>query len=79
MPGHPRVVVYVAQGCHLCDAALEVVADVCGSGSYAVVDVAGDAALERARRERIPVVSIDGVDRVTDFVEPDALLDALAS
>jgi Glutaredoxin-like domain (DUF836) len=75
----PRVVVYVAQGCHLCEAAVEVVRDVCGAAGFATVDIADAPALERAYRERIPVVAIDGADRFTYFVQPDALREALAS
>lgn len=78
MPG-PRVVVYVAQGCHLCDAALEVVRAVCGEDGCTAVDIASDPSLESAYRERIPVVAVDGFDRFTYFVEPDALREALAS
>ena len=72
-----RVVVYVAPGCHLCDAALEVVRAV-GGDEHVVVDNAADPALEAAYRARIPVVAIDGADRFTYFVEPDALRAALA-
>ena len=78
MPG-PRVAVYVAQGCHLCEAAVEAVRDVCGKGGYTTIDIAADPALERAYRERIPVVAIDGVDRFTYFVPPEGLREALAS
>ena len=71
------VVVYVAQGCHLCDAALEVVRDVCGD-AFSVVDITGDPVLERAYRERIPVVEVDGRASFTYFVHPDALRSAVA-
>jgi enamine deaminase RidA (YjgF/YER057c/UK114 family) len=69
--------VLVAPGCHLCEAALDVVQAVCPD-EVVVVDVAGDPALEAAYRERLPVVEVDGVERFTFFVEPDALREALA-
>jgi hypothetical protein len=72
------VVVYVGQGCHLCDAALEVVRDVCGD-AFAIVDITGDPGLERKYRERIPVVEIDGATAFTYFVHRDALRTAIGA
>jgi hypothetical protein len=66
------VVVYVAEGCYLCDAALEVVDRVC-AGDFARVDVGGDAELEAAYRTSLPVVEVDGERAFTYFVQPDAL------
>jgi hypothetical protein len=73
----PRIVVFVAQGCHLCEAALEIVASVCGD-AHEVVDITGDTALEAQYRERIPVVEVDGIERFTYFVTPEALRAAIA-
>jgi glutaredoxin len=75
-----RVVVYVARGCHLCDAALEVVGAVHADTTFAfdVVDITGDPALEAAHREHLPVVEIDGVRAFTYHVHPDALRGRLA-
>jgi hypothetical protein len=42
------------------------------------VDITGDDELERAYREWIPVVEIDGRRRFTYFVQPDALATAVA-
>ena len=63
---------YVAEGCHLCAAALEVVDRVC-AGDFERIDVAGDPALEASYRESLPVVEIDGERAFTFFVQPDAL------
>ena len=68
--------VVVGQGCHLCDAALDVVRSVCGE-AFEVVDITGDPELERRYRERIPVVEVDGVATFTYFVHPAALSEAL--
>ncbi|HET9287202.1 MAG TPA: glutaredoxin family protein [Gaiella sp.] len=73
----PRVVLFVAQGCHLCEAALDVVVSVCGD-AHAVVDITGDTALEKQYRGRIPVVEVDGIERFTYFVTPEALRAAIA-
>jgi hypothetical protein len=72
------VVVYVGQGCHLCDAAVEVVREVCGE-SFVVVDITDDAELESAYRERIPVVEIDGQALFSYFVHREALRTAIGA
>jgi Glutaredoxin-like domain (DUF836) len=71
--------VYIARDCSLCGPALEVVRGAQAELSFelTVVDVTGDDELERAYRERLPVVEIDGRDAFTYFVEPDALRRAL--
>jgi hypothetical protein len=66
------VVVYVAEGCHLCDAALEIVDRVC-AGDFERVDIGGDPALEAAYRTSLPVVEVDGERAFSYFVQPDAL------
>lgn len=67
-----RVRVYVAQGCHLCEVALETVAAVCGEG-FATVDITGVPELEAAYRERIPVIEVDGEVAFTYVVQEGAL------
>jgi hypothetical protein len=71
-----RVVLYHAQGCHLCDVALEVVLGVQAEEPFELdlVDIGGVPDLEAVYRERIPVVEIDGVDAFTYHVFHDALL-----
>jgi hypothetical protein len=68
--------VYVADGCHLCDVALEVVRSVCGE-SFEVVDITDIPELERRYRAVIPLVEIDGVERFRYELTEDDLLDAL--
>ena len=67
-----RVVVYTAPGCSLCGPAVEAVRAVCGD-DYSVVDITSNADLERAYRERIPVVEVDGIARFQYHVDPDEL------
>jgi glutaredoxin len=76
----PRVVVYHAVGCHLCDRAIDVVRDAQDELGFelALIDIGGDAALESRYRERLPVVEIDGRDAFTYVVSPEALRDLLA-
>jgi len=53
-----RVVLYTAQGCHLCERARTTLI---GEGvAYDEIDITGDAALEAEYREWLPVVEIDG-------------------
>ena len=63
---------FVAEDCHLCERALEVVEQVC-SGDFERVDIGGDPVLEAAYREWIPVVEIDGERAFTYFVQAEAL------
>jgi glutaredoxin len=54
----PRVVLYSARGCHLCEQAREML-DAEGV-LYTEVDITDDPALESTYREWLPVVEIDG-------------------
>jgi glutaredoxin len=66
------VVVYHAQDCHLCERALEQVRAMREELAFDLreVDITGDPALERAYREWLPVVEIDGKRRFTYYVQP---------
>jgi hypothetical protein len=73
------LVVYTAAGCHLCEAALEVIDDVRAQVAFElrIVDIAHDAELDARYRELLPVVEIDGEQAFTWFVDPDALRERL--
>ena len=75
------VTLYTAPGCSLCSRALEVLREAEAELGFEleVVDIEGDAALEAAYREHLPVVEIDGQRAFTYFVEPEALRRRLAS
>ena len=75
-----RVVVYHAQGCHLCDRALEQVRALREELAFDLeeVDIGGDRALEAVHREWLPVVEIDGRRRFTYHVQPEAFRRAVA-
>jgi hypothetical protein len=70
-----RVVLYSRPGCHLCDAARQVLlAELAGSPfELTEVNVQGDDVLERGYGIRIPVVEIDGEDRFEYEVDADEL------
>jgi glutaredoxin len=75
-----EVVVYHAGDCHLCERALAQVRALRDELGFDLREVAidGDAELEAAYREWIPVVEIDGRRRFTYHVQPDAFRRAVA-
>lgn len=70
-----RVTLYHAAGCHLCESAKRVLAQVRAEVPFELeeVDIGGEPELERRYRERIPVVAVDGEEAFTFFVHPDGL------
>ncbi|GAB3789959.1 glutaredoxin family protein [Nocardioides ungokensis] len=67
----PRVTLYSRPGCHLCDAAREVVARVCADlgEEYAEISIDDDPGLVDRFGEEIPVTFVDG--RQHDFWRVD--------
>ena len=70
------VVIYTAQGCHLCERA-------CGQldrlgVAYESVDITGDDELEARYRAWLPVVEIDGERAFVYYVDPIGLRKKLA-
>ena len=76
----PSVVVFHAQGCHLCERAIEQVRALQEELAFdlELVDIGGEDALEAAYREWLPVVEIDGRRRFTYFVQPEPFRRAVA-
>ena len=76
-----RLTLYGKPGCHLCDEARAVVADVRGRQPFELeeVDNTRDPALEALYRERIPVVAIDGQEALELVIEATELERCLAS
>ena len=72
-PSRPdrRVVLFHAQGCHLCERAREVLDRV--GVAYESVDITGHATLEARYREWLPVVEIDGTRAFVYYVDEAAL------
>jgi hypothetical protein len=73
-------VVYHAQGCHLCEKALDQVRALQAELGFALreVDITGDPSLEGQYREWLPVVEIDGRRRFTYHLQVDAFRRAVA-
>ncbi|MGB8002944.1 MAG: glutaredoxin family protein [Gaiellaceae bacterium] len=69
-----NVVLYHAEGCHLCERAIQVVRSVREDVPFDLeeVDIGGDPALEARYREWLPVVEIDGERVFVYYVDPDA-------
>ena len=60
----PNVVLYERDGCHLCEEARVLLDTMLGPDRYARVDIGADDDLLVAYGHRIPVVAVDGVDRL---------------
>jgi glutaredoxin len=73
----PRVVLYHAEGCHLCERARAVLQE--SGAAFEEIDITGDAELEAAYREWLPVVEIDGERAFVYYVDPAALSRKLAA
>lgn len=74
-----RVVLYTRPGCHLCEKAEQLVAQVCAEtgDDWTRVEIDGDTDLVAAFTHQVPVTFVDG--RQHDFwqVDPDRLRTAL--
>jgi hypothetical protein len=59
-----RLILYERDGCHLCDEARVLLDEMLGPGRYSRVDIETDDDLVLRYGFRIPVLSLDGVDRL---------------
>ena len=75
MASIPRLVVFHAAGCHLCERALAQVRALRDELGFELEEVAidGDPALEARYREWLPVVELDGERLFTYYVHEEAL------
>jgi len=75
-PVSHHVTLYHAEGCHLCDRAIDAVreAQELEPFTFKLVDIGGVDALEAAYREHLPVLEVDGERAFTYFVSVDGLL-----
>ena len=70
MPGRPTL--YVRAGCHLCEDASVLLDEMIGADAYDAVDIETDDDLLVRYAHRIPVLAIDGTDRLElIFTRPD--------
>ena len=77
----PQVVLYKAEGCHLCERAEAQLTALRDELSFELVEIAidGDSELESRYRELIPVVEIDGERVCTYYVQPEPFRRKLAA
>jgi glutaredoxin len=77
----PQVVLYKAEGCHLCERAKIQLAELRDELGFELVEITieGNAELESRYRELIPVVEIDGERVCTYYVQPDPFRRKLAA
>ena len=75
----PRVRVLTRPGCHLCEQAVEVVAQVCAEvgATYATQDITTDPELLRRYTDEVPVTFVDGAQHDFWRVDPERLRRAL--
>jgi hypothetical protein len=62
--GGPRVILYEREGCHLCEAARVLLDEMIGTDRYRRIDIDADDELLVRYGHRVPVVAVDGVDRL---------------
>jgi glutaredoxin len=76
-----KVVLYHAQGCHLCDRALRVLQETRQEIPFDLetIEIDGDPELEARYREWLPVVEIDGERAFVYYVDSGALRRKLAA
>lgn len=76
---NPRVLVLTRPGCHLCEQAVRVVAEVCAvtGDTYATQDIDGDDELTKAYTDQVPVTFVDGAQHDFWRVDPQRLRAAL--
>jgi Glutaredoxin-like domain (DUF836) len=63
-PDEPRIVLYVRDGCHLCEDAAVLLDEMIGPDAYSAIDIDTDDALILRYAHRIPVLNVDGQDRL---------------
>ena len=76
---NPRVVVYTKPGCHLCEDAVAVVAQVCDEDGVEWIgqDISDDRELMAQWAEYVPVILVDGDVHDLFRVQPQRLRAAL--
>ena len=76
-----KVVLYHAQGCHLCERALRVLHEIRQEIPFELeeIEIDGDPELEARYREWLPVVEIDGERAFVYYVDSAALRRKLAA
>jgi hypothetical protein len=72
------LVLYIGPNCHLCADAAILLDELVGADGYRVVDIEADRDLLPFYAGRVPVVALDGVDRLEAPITGPDLLDLMA-
>jgi hypothetical protein len=64
MAGPPRLILFERAGCHLCEEVRSLLDELIGMDRYARVDIDADDDLVLRYGFRIPVINLDGLDRL---------------
>lgn len=67
-PADPRIILYGRAGCHLCEEATELLDAIVGREGYRTIDIDADDELLVRYGHRIPVVSVDGAERLEGVI-----------
>lgn len=78
MDGPVRVILYERDGCHLCDETRALLDEMIGPDRYARVDIDADDGLIVRYGFRIPVITLDGGDRLEAPISGDDVRDLAA-
>ena len=73
----PRPTLYVREGCHLCEEASVLLDDMLGTDGWDEVDIATDDDLLLRYAHRIPVLVVDGEERLELVITAPDLVEAL--
>ena len=73
----PPPILYVREGCHLCEDAGAVLNEVLGADGWSAVDIATDDELLVRYAHRIPVLIVDGRECAELIITRPDVLDAL--
>jgi len=60
----PRLTLYERDGCHLCNEARVLLDEMLGPDGYARIDIDTDDELVARYGFRVPVLAVDGIDRL---------------
>jgi hypothetical protein len=73
----PRPTLYVREGCHLCEEASVLLDDMLGNAGWDAVDIGTDDDLLVRYAHRIPVLVVDGEERLEMIITRPDLVEAL--
>ena len=73
----PRPTLYVRDGCHLCEDARVLLDEMLGSNAWDAIDIATNDDLLLRYAHRIPVLAVDGEERLELVITRPDIVEAL--